>query len=428
MQLQLLNVEEFIIKNRLGEVTSSNIYSINKNNFDPKGLWSEEIFGNIGSDARKSKFGYIDLTCKIINPVMYDMVTGISSELRNILSENKRYEFKDDKLIEAEFGQTGIIYFVSIFDQLDFSKLCKPIKAEVAKFLMDNKKLILIDKQLILPAGIRDLSLTQTKGRQFSSEINELYGKMLLLVSQKNGQSEALVEMFTGYIQKTAIGIYKWIQSKIKGKQGLFQGSMLKKTIDFSARLVAISDPSIPLGTIGIPWHVVLTLYQPFFIHEVFNNQNIKEQIATFMNCDVSEINDHKLQDFNHKVNKYPDKVTGQFKNDIMDLIVKIAGDKDILCKRDPVVSRNSYYSGTIKVLPKGNAIIVSGLSVTSQGLDFDGDTLALFPLFTDEALLEAKKLNPAKTKSAWMDPVTSGHHYPLTLDTISTIYAATKE
>jgi len=32
MQLQLLDVEEFIIKNRLGEVTSSNIYSINKNN------------------------------------------------------------------------------------------------------------------------------------------------------------------------------------------------------------------------------------------------------------------------------------------------------------------------------------------------------------------------------------------------------------
>jgi len=428
MQLQLLDIEEFVLKNNLGEVTSSNIYSINKHNFDPKGLWSEEIFGNIGSDVRKSKFGYIDLTCKIINPVMYDMITGLSSELRSILNENKRYTFENNKFTEVEIGQTGLLFFISIFDKLDFLKICKPIKMDVAKFLNDNKKLILINKQLILPAGIRDLSLTQTKGRQFSSEINELYGKMLLLVTQKSGQSEALVEMFIGYIQKTAIAIYKWIQSKIKGKQGLFQGSMLKKTIDFSARLVAISDPDIPVGTIGIPWHVVLTLYQPFFIHAVFANSEIKEEIANFMNCKIDDVNDHKIQEFNHKVNKYPEKITGKLKDKLIETINEIANDKDILCKRDPVVSRNSYYSGTIRVLPHGNAVVVNSLSVTSQGLDFDGDTLALFPVFTNEALEEAKKLNPAKTKSAWMDPISSGHHYPLTLDPVATIYAATKE
>jgi len=428
MQLQLLDIEEFIIKNRLSEVTSSNIYSISKNNFDPKGLWSEEIFGNIGSDARKSKFGFIDLTCPIVNPVLYDMVAGISTELRNILNENKRYIFENNKFTENETGETGLLFFVSIFKDIDFLKICKTIKTDVAQFLNINKKLILINKQLVLPAGIRDLSLTQTKGRQFSSEINELYGKMLLLVTQKSGQSEALTEMFIGYIQKTAIAIFKWIQSRIKGKQGLFQGSMLKKTIDFSARLVAISDPNIPVGTIGIPWHVVLTLYQPFFIHAVFANSDIKEKIATFMNCKPEDVNDHKLQEFNNKVNKYPDKITGQLKLDLLELISKMVINKDILCKRDPVVSRNSYYAGSIQVLPQGNAVVVNSLSVTSQGLDFDGDTLALFPVFTDEALVEAKKLNPAKTKSAWMDPISSGHHYPLTLDTVSTIYAATKE
>lgn len=428
MQLQLLDIEQFISKNNLGEVTSANIYSINKNTFDPKGLWSEEIFGNVGSDARKSKFGYIDLGTKIINPVLYDMVASVSTELRNVLNEGKSYEFKSGKFIEVEVGKSGLAFFISVFDKIKFADLAKTTKTDVAKFLDDNKEKILIDKQLVLPAGIRDLSLTQTKGKQFSSEINELYEKMLMLVSQASAQSEGLSGMFIGYIQKTAIAIYKWIQSKVKGKQGLFQGSMLKKTIDFSARLVAISDPNIPLGTIGVPWHVVLTLYQPFFIHEVFKNEPVKQLIADFMSCDVADINDHKIQEFNQKVNKFPSKVSGDLKTELIKIAETITFDKDILCKRDPVVSRNSYYSASIKVLESGHSAVVNSLSVTPQGLDFDGDTVALFPVFTNEALKEARKLNPAKSKSAWMDPISSGHHYPLTLDPVSTIYAATKE
>jgi len=428
MRLQLLDVDKFVQRNKLSEVTSTNIYSINKNTFDPKGLWSEEIFGNVGSDTRKTKFAYIDLGCQIINPVLYDMVTGICTELRNILNENKHYEFKNGKFIETEIGQTGLMYFISVFDDIKFEDLAKSNKQDIAKYLDKNKDQILISKQLILPAGVRDLSLTQTKGKQFSSEINELYEKMLLLVSQRSSQSEGLAEMFTGYIQKTAIAIFKWVQSKVKGKQGLFQGTMLKKTIDFSARLVAISDPNIPLGTIGIPWHVVITLYQPFFIHNIFKNERAKELIAEFMHIDIDEINDHKLQEFNQKINKYPEKISGELKDEILNIARIITKDKDILCKRDPVVSRNSYYSASIQVLPSGHGAVVNSLSVTPQGLDFDGDTIALFPVFTNEALKEAKKMNPAKSKSSWKDPISSGHHYPLTLDPISTIYAATKE
>jgi len=428
MKLQLLDIEKYISRNNLSEVTSPNIYSINKNTFDAKGLWSEEIFGNVGSDARKSKFGYIDLGCHVVNPVLFSIIASITPELRNILNENKRYEFKGKKFIEAEIGQTGLQYFISVLPDIKFESMCKPNKVKDAKFLDTNKDKILITKQLVMPAGIRDLSLTAVKGKQFSSEINETYEKLLLLVGQKGAQGGAMDDMFIGYIQKTSLAIYKWIQSKIKGKQGLFQGSMLKKTIDFSARLVAISDPNIPLGTIGVPWHVVLTLYQPFFIHEVLKNELVKGLIAEYSQCDIADISDPKIQEFNQKINKNPKDITGELKSELLKIADTITAGKDILCKRDPVVSRNSYYSGSIKVLEKGRAAVVNSLSVTPQGLDFDGDTIALFPVFTNEALKEAQKLNPAKSKSAWMDPISSGHHYPLTLDPIATIYAATKE
>lgn len=428
MKLNLLDINNYISRNKCQQVSSTNIYALTGHRFDPNGLWSEEIFGRIGSNDRKTKFGYVDLTCNIINPVVYDIVVGMAPEIRHIVMENKRYEFSKNKFKEVEVGQTGITFLLSILDKIDFEKICKPNKVDVAKFLNKNKKLIILDKYLILPAGIRDLSLHQTKGKQFSSEVNELYEKLIMLVSQKGIQDDTeMSAVFITYIQKTSLAIYKWIQSKVKGKQGLFQGSMLKKTLDFSARVVAISDPNIPLGSIGIPWHVIITLYQPFFIHKVYKDEEMQELIAEFMECGLDEINDHKIQEFNQRVNKRPRKVTGRIKEKLLTIAQDITLDKDILCKRDPVVSRNSYYSASIVVLAEGRAAVVNSLSVTPQGLDFDGDTIALIPVFTNEALKEATKLNPAKSKSAWMDPISSGHHYPLTLDPVATIYAATK-
>jgi len=428
MKLNLLDTNAYVSRNKCQQVSSTNIYALTGHKFDPNGLWSEEIFGRIGSNDRKTKFGYVDLTCRILNPVVYGIVVGMAPEIRHIVMESKRYEFEKNKFKEVEVGQTGITFLMSILDDIDFEKICKPTKVDAAKFLNKNRKLITIEKYLVLPAGIRDLSLHQTKGKQFSSEVNELYEKLIMLVSQKGLQDDSdMGAVFISYIQKTTLAIYKWIQSKVKGKQGLFQGSMLKKTLDFSARVVAISDPNIPLGTIGVPWHIVLTLYQPFFINRVYKNEDVQILIAEFMECELDEINDHKIQEFNQRVNKRPRKITGDLKDQLMNIARDITEGKDILCKRDPVVSRNSYYSASIEVLDKGRAAVVNSLSVTPQGLDFDGDTIALIPVFTNEALKEATKLNPAKSKSAWMDPISSGHHYPLTLDPVSTIYAATK-
>ncbi len=427
MQLQLLDIETYITKNNLQPVSSTGIYTLHASKFDPKGLWSEDIFGRLVSNDRRSKFGYIDLNCEIINPIIYDMLISMSPVIRSIIMETKRYNLSNNKLIESEIGQTGIQYLISIINDMDFTKICKPNKLNVAEFLNKNKKLLIISKFLVLPAGIRDLSLFQSKSKQFSSEINELYQKLLMLVNQKGSKDDGFDSIFITYIQKTAITIFKWIQSKVKGKQGLFQGTMLKKTIDFSARVVAISDPNIPLGTIGVPWHTVLTLYQPFFINKVYKDVEVQKLISEFMTCKLDDINDPKIQEFNQKINKHPKAISPESKEKLIAIAKEISFGKDILCKRDPVERRNSYYSASIEVLSEGRAAVVNSLSVTPQGLDFDGDTIALIPVFTNEALKEAEKLNPAKSKSAWMDPVASGHHYPLTLDSISTIYAATK-
>lgn len=430
MKLELLDIDKYILNNDCQPITSTNIFSVNGISFDPNGLWSEEIFGRIGSKERRSKFGYINLNSYIINPILYNMVSTISTDIKNIIFSKESYRFNNNKLIMDSTGETGLLFFYKILNDINFIDLIKgkPEKAQLAKFLDDNKKLILIKSILVLPAGDRDLRITKSRAKQITSEINNLYERVISLSSQILIQSddEEMKNIFMTYIQKGCLQILIWLENNIKGKQGLFRSTMLKKTIDYSARIAVTSDPEMPLGFIGIPWHSVLLLYQPFFFNYVLRqNLLLKQSICEYLN--IQDISIKELTEFIQKIIKYPERITGDLKNSLIVCAEKITEEKFILCKRDPVVSRSSYYSAKIKVLLDGRVVIVNSLTTTPQKLDFDGDTVALIPVFTKSANEEAKKLCVHNMKSAWVNPTNfKGHNYILTLDSISTIYSAT--
>lgn len=428
MKLKLLDIKKYIKDHNLKEVSSVSIFSPGGSGFDPKGRWSEEVFGRAGSSERKNRFGFINLQTKIINPTVYNIMLTCSPDIRNIMLGKERYNIKSGKLIPDEIGQTGILFLAENIKDIDFEKNVKKDKEDVGKFFEKNKRLLIIDKYLILPAGVRDLSANKPAAKQFTSEINDLYERLLSLVGQMEFQEDSeSKEVFTTFIQKVSLQIYKWLQNNVKGKTGVFRGTMLKKTLDYSARIIATSDPNIPLGTIGIPWHTILTLFEPFFFNYVFKKDPIlQEELKSFLGVETY-ISYDDLKTISLKITKDPDNLPTTLK----DLLIKCAKDvsdgKQVLCKRDPVVSRSSYYSADIKVIETGKAAVVNSLTCTPQSLDFDGDQVALMPVFTNEAIKEAEKLNPAKSKGAWVDPLTSSkHHYSLKLDAISTIYAAT--
>jgi DNA-directed RNA polymerase beta' subunit len=429
LKLELLDIDKYILNNQCQPITSTNIFSVNGISFDPNGLWSEEIFGRIGSKERRSKFGYINLNSYIINPILYNMVSTISTDIKNIMLSKELYILNSNKLIIDSTGETGLLFFYKILNKIKFIDLIKgkPEKTALAKFLDINKNLILTKSILVLPAGDRDLRITKSRAKQITSEVNNLYERVISLSSQILIQSDdEMKNIFLTYIQKGCLQILTWLQDNIKGKQGLFRSTMLKKTIDFSARIAVTSDPELPLGFIGIPWHSVLLLYQPFFFNYVLRqNLLLKQSICEYLN--IQDISIKELTEFIQKLIKYPDRITGDLKNALVICAEKITEEKFILCKRDPVVSRSSYYSAKIKVLLDGRVVVVNSLTTTPQKLDFDGDTVALIPVFTKSANEEAKKLCVNNAKSAWMNPTNfKGHNYILTLDSISTIYSAT--
>ena len=432
--LKLLNIEQYIKDNKLLEVKNSNIFGLGKKTFDEEGLWSEIIFGRIGSKERRIKFGYINLGATFITPVVYKMLATYSEEIRDVLSEKRTFSISpDNDLKEDPIGETGILFLTQNYKNIKFNSLSKKDKVDIGEFIEKNKELIFINKYLILPAGgLRDMSTTKKQTKQFTSEINDLYERLISLNSQlmTHNEDEMMKAIFGKEIQKVLNQIYTWIQNRLEGKQGLLRGTLLKKTLDYSARIIATSDPNIPLGYIGLPWHTILVLYEPFFFHYVLKlNTKLNSFIKEYLKITAErELSYNDLKTFNYSIMKNPEAIAGELKELLIIAAAEITKDKDILIKRDPVVSRTSYYSATPIPLREGRGAVVNVLTCPPLGLDFDGDTLPLMPVFTKEALAQAAKLNPRKSKSVWTNPMSNSNHvYSFALDSVSTIFAATK-
>jgi len=425
MQLKLLDIDQFIQMKKLKEVNSSAIPS---KNYDPAGLWSESIFGRVGSENRKSHFGYINLRGKVIHPTAYAMIKTISPVISSILNEKQTYIFKDGKFVIDEYGDTGIGLLIQHFYDIKFIDIAKPDRLDVAKFIDENKEKLLIDKWIVMPAAIRDIDISRP-GARTVSEINTFYRSLLYLSGLISGDA-VMDNLVTGKMQRTLLDIVKWIQSNMKGKQGLFRNNLLKKTVDFSTRLVLSSSPDIKLGFIGVPWHVLVSIYEPLVTYRIkAAHPEFEKDILEFMKVDVDSAVDARLMTkFVTKVNAHPDQVSTLMQHQIKEIIAEFLDDQVVIAKRDPAISRNSWYSAKPIMIDKG-VVEVNSLDLGPITGDSDGDTLQICPLFTDETKKTAtEKMNPRYSTSKWMDTSHNGNiAYNFSLDTTSMIFSATE-
>lgn len=69
--ITILDPEEFIERKGCLPVTVHSMYEPSTSRFHPDGLFSEVIFGQVGTPERLTKRGYIDLHTTIITPHLY---------------------------------------------------------------------------------------------------------------------------------------------------------------------------------------------------------------------------------------------------------------------------------------------------------------------------------------------------------------------
>ncbi len=432
MKLQILNIEEFVKKNSLKQITSTNIYQ-KGNELDIDGLFSEEIFGRLGSQERRKKFGYIELKGKFIHPEAYKILCSVDTNLSKLINNKSKFIFQNGIVVESEEGDTGLLYFINNINKIKWEKFSK--KPKNIKFIKNNIDDLIISKYLVLPAGIRDIQTSVSTGKTMIqySEISNLYKTLIqqikILPEDNTLLDEEFVKPMIQQTQNTLLEINNWFKKRMKGKQGLLRGSLTKKVIDYSGRFIITTDHTLELGYVGMPFQQVLKLYEPFALHYILKtDKSGLGLIQNFLKSDNPPDN-NEIKRFFTKLTEDSFVIDQQLKQYLVTVAKEITRDRVILYKRDPVENRESWIASNIRVDEEGYSVYLNPMDLPRLGADHDGDQCAFIPLFTNESIKEAKeKMHPRYSKSMWTSVTNiSSCPYTIELDAAAAIYASTK-
>lgn len=290
MQIKILNIAKFVKQNNLPRVKSGKMLGQNKT-LAEDGLFSEVIFGRIGSTDRLSKMAYIELNCKIIQPYLCIALERSSIDFKNTISGNIKWKLEGTKLTKVDNtdveAQTGLPFIYKNFDI--FIKHILPsngskTRDQVLNLLKTNDKdEIFTDKWLIIPAGYRDINTLdiETKGKSDYDQINDMYRAIIGISNNLNTQNsmDMIDDKLINQVQQNINNIYRLlIEKKLAKKEGLIQKSALAKTISYSSGNVIHNakmsrksydedlSNNIPYGHFGVPVSQLVDMYYPFVL------------------------------------------------------------------------------------------------------------------------------------------------------------------
>jgi len=257
----------------LKPVRSLDIFDGVSNNFHEDGLFSISIFGRVGDERRMKRFSYIDIKISIFHPIVYGALVSLKRLYAGIMAGTEyavwNNEIKDFERSDALSGKTGFHFFVSKWKEIEFEETKSVARYQNIEMLRKYKDKAMVSKIVVMPAGLRDVEITQD-GRVQKDEINDFYAQ-LLRVSNTVSESSVntnpeLLNNARHSLQITFNELYDNIQNRIQGKKKLLIGKWASRRIMNGTRnVITAMDTSAPyLGADGSPKfnNTVIGLYQ----------------------------------------------------------------------------------------------------------------------------------------------------------------------
>ena len=244
MNIELMNVDKFIMDHNAKQVTSMFIKEPSSDEFNHRGLFSEDIFGQVGSPDRLIRFGYIDLRTKVFHPAIYGYLIKLKALYGEILSGKSYAKFdktqRDFVACDTDDpdANTGFKFFVDNFSSIVFRKNASITQNDKVAVIEKYRDSCIITKCLVMPAGLRDISLED--GKASSDSINKLYTSLM-----NYAQAMPSIDMDTDIydcvrfsIQKKINEIYEFIFDMSEGKFGFFQRKYSSRNLALGTRNV----------------------------------------------------------------------------------------------------------------------------------------------------------------------------------------------
>lgn len=256
-----MDVDKFIQDNRLMPVTTGMIKEPSTNEFHPDGLFSEDIFGRLGTLDRMTTLGYIELNVKIVAPILYRTLKKLGGIYVDLMA-GRVYAVWNPKTADFErvYGDpedtpganTGFTFFTKYFPQIKF-KLTDSLTREARVDLLNEYRAIgLYDKYLVQPAGLRDIQ-NDVGGKLVQDDINKLYLTLLAYTKAlPPGTTSPLYDGVKYNIQSKGMEIYDYLDAMMSGKRGFLQANYAARKVALGTRNV-ISSASYTANTPNDP-------------------------------------------------------------------------------------------------------------------------------------------------------------------------------
>lgn len=222
-------------------------------NFHESGLFSTEIFGRVGDDARDNTFAYIPLKTSILHPVVYQRLERLKRLYIGILS-GKEYAVWDD--VKKDFfrsdeldGETGYQFFMEHWNDLVFTKGDSEIRKQRVALLDMFRGESVLSNVLVMPAGLRDAEIDNL-GRTREDEINSHYQRLIGISNTiaKSTKADSEVLNTPRYALQQAFNlVYETIENMLSGKKGFLQDKWgARKIFDGTRNVISSMDISAP--------------------------------------------------------------------------------------------------------------------------------------------------------------------------------------
>lgn len=253
-QKEALNVKLLQINSQdikvMTPVTAPDIFERGTHHFHPEGLYSTEIFGQVGSKERSKVFSYIDLKNEILHPLILEALNDLKKNLylgimagsvKAIWSEEEKNFVKND----SDDAQTGFEFFMKHRKDIVHKETGSDERSIKIELLKRYEKESEMRYHLVMPAAFRDMEIKDNNQR-VDNEINDLYRRLISATNVMiNAQDKAPYDVPRWTVQRTARDIYDTIMRILKGKSGVMQKKYGRRTTRNSTRnVVTAMDPS----------------------------------------------------------------------------------------------------------------------------------------------------------------------------------------
>lgn len=226
-------------------VTTTDVVEGMTNNLHPDGLYSNEIFGRMGSAERKSTESYANLKLKVFVPLVFKVLQNLKGLYTGIMkgSEYAIWSETDRDFIKSNIleGETGYSFFLRHFKDIDFKRNSSSVRNTNIELIQRYYDRLLIDKAIILPAGLRDIEFEQN-GSIMEPEINDLYRKLIFKTNSIiDGNVEEMNPVYDNVawgVQDALNDIDDYLFTILDGKKGFIRRKMATRTVVSGTRNV----------------------------------------------------------------------------------------------------------------------------------------------------------------------------------------------